>query len=183
MAAGWKARLAWRPTDLTQPEARWPLAGCGGSGFLPELSRHALHHAARGALPCSANASQGRIWPASLPLLREAGKVAERRMGCGEQESVDGSFAVRQVAPNKVGKVTPKLSRIPSPAKRERTGAKRQVRVENAERRALLAAARFVGCPSPSPGAASPRRPLPLRGRGGRRTSQPGSSNIVWIPA
>ncbi len=78
--------------------------------------------------------------------------------------------------PNSFKNATPKPSRIPSPAKRERTGAKRQVRVENAERRALMAAARFVGCPSPSPGAASPRRPLPLRGRGGRRTSQLGSS-------
>ncbi len=78
--------------------------------------------------------------------------------------------------------VTPKPSRIPSPAKRERTGAKRQVRVENAERRALMAAARFVGCPSPSPSAASPRRPLPLRGRGGRRTSQLGSSILFSRP-
>ena len=83
--------------------------------------------------------------------------------------------------PNSFKNATPKPSRIPSPAKRERTGAKRQVRVENAERRALMAAARFVGCPSPSPGAASPRRPLPLRGRGGRRTSQLGSS-IVFPP-
>ncbi len=44
-----------------------------------------------------------------------------------------------------------------------------------------MAAARFVGCPSPSPDAASPRRPLPLRGRGGRRTSQLGSSILFSV--
>ena len=33
-----------------------------------------------------------------------------------------------------------------------------------------MGGARFVVCPSPSPGAASPRRPLPLRGRGRRRS-------------
>ena len=124
--------------------------------------------------------------PLAAPKTVQAGggsaKAREHRSKAGDsriQAKVFQELAVFKVLarnPNYFIFVTPKPSRIPSPAKRERTGAKRQVRVENAERRALMAAARFVGCPSPSPGAASPRRPLPLRGRGGRRTSQLGSS-------
>ena len=102
------------PARLAKAGREEPIVGVSVAGI-----------AAREGL--AAKQARREMAPQRLEKVQIAPGIGMAPAGPDPQDLVEVHFRLRIV------RATPKPARIPSPAKRERTGAKRQVRVENAE--------------------------------------------------